>query len=231
MHMVYTYNYEQLPMGEKMKKLSILLLCTMIAMPAFARDYDDYETYDDDYVSYQEPMAEKRDTYVGLRIHRNEHIMYKYELDNGDNIKIRDNNFGIGLNIGNRLTDNVKIEFETMYTGESESKNATDFDYDIWSNMLNMYLFKNYGGAVEPYVGLGVGFSNIWGNVDTSKDSDFDLSFALMTGVNFALNQYVDLNLGLRYVNYGTVEHTGAETKIDATEIYLGAAYKFGIFK
>lgn len=214
-----------------MKKISILLLCTLIATPAFANDYDnDYETYDDEYVSYSAPKAEKRDTYVGFRIHRNEHIAYKYELDNGHSIKVRDNNFGIGLNIGNRLTNNVKIEFETMYTGESETKKGTDFNYDVWANMLNMYLFKNYGGAVEPYIGMGIGFTGIWGSVNESKNSDFDMSFALMTGINFALNPYVDLNLGLRYVDYGTVKHSVAETDIDATEIYIGAAYKFGIF-
>ena len=213
-----------------MKKISVLLLCALIATPAIATDYDDdYETYDDESVSYSAPKSEKRDTYVGFRIHRNEHIVYKYKVDDGIDTKVRDNNFGIGLNIGNRLTDNVKIEFETMYTGESESKNGNTFDYDIWSNMLNMYLFKNYGGAVEPYVGIGVGFTGIWGDVAGSKDSAFDLSFALMGGVNFALNKYVDLNLGVRYIDYGTVEHSTAKTDIDATEIYIGAAYKFGI--
>ena len=217
-----------------MRKISLLLLGLAICMPAFANDYDDeYDSYDDD--TYETVKTEKRDTYAGFRIHRNEHIAYKYDINDAGNVKIRDNNFGIGLNIGNQLTNNVRIEFETMYTGESAKKHSTDFDYDIWSNMLNMYLFKNYGGAVEPYVGMGIGFGGIWGEVDGAigkyNDCDFDLSFALMTGVNFALNKYVDLNLGLRYVDYGTVKHKDAETKIDATEIYIGAAYKFSIFK
>ena len=186
-----------------MKKLSLLLLGVLIATPAFANEYDDYDSYDDEsYDTYTAPKKDVRDTYVGFRIHRNEHIVYKYEMDGAQDIKIRDNNFGIGLNIGNRLTDNVKIEFETMYTGESETKNKKKYDYNIWSNMLNMYLFKNYGGAVEPYAGMGIGFSGIWGDVDGSNDCNFDLSFALMAGVNFALNQYVDLNLGLRYIDY-----------------------------
>jgi opacity protein-like surface antigen len=222
--------------GENMKKTSIILLCSIIVTPALATNYDDYDQYDNnEHISYNEQDNETRDTYVGFRIHRNEHIVYKNELDNGFSTKIRDNNFGIGLNIGNRLTNNVKIEFETMYTGETETKHATSFDYDVWSNMLNVYMFKNYGGAVEPYAGLGIGFSGIWsdinGAVGNFNDHNFDLSFALMGGVNFALNKYIDLNLGLRYIDYGTVQHTNAKTNVDATEIYIGAAYKFGIFK
>ena len=231
--------------GEKeMKKISCLLLATLITTPALANldeEYDSYD-YDDDVETYSAPTTtptttktNKRDTYLGLRIHRNEHIAYQYKLSNGHTTTIRDNNFGVGLNIGNRLTDYVKLEFETLYTGKHEKQNSTDFDYDVWSNMLNVYLYKNYGGAVEPYFGIGMGLSGIWANIDRpindSHDNEFDLSFSVMAGVNFALNDYVDLNLGLRYIDYGDVKHEHASTKIEATEIYIGGAYKFGLFK
>jgi len=215
--------------GQKMRKISLLLLCALVCSPVFANDYDD--EYDDYNTSTQQTVhTDNRDTYTGIRIHRNEHIVYKNEIG-GHSKKIRDDNYGIGLNVGNRLTDNVKIEFETMYTGTSAKKYSTDFDYDVWSNMLNVYLFQNYGGAVEPYVGIGIGFSDIWGDIGGKSDSNFDLSFAVMTGVNFALNKYVDLNLGIRYVEYGKLKQDTVTTRVDATEIYIGAAYKFSIFK
>ena len=101
--------------------------------------------------------------------------------------------------------------------------------------MLNVQIYKNYGGAVEPYFGIGVGVGGIWadisGEMGNHNDSDFQLSFAAMAGVNFALNKYIDLNLGLRYIDYGKVKHDSATTHVDATEIYIGAAYKFGIFQ
>ena len=46
----------------------------------------------------------------------------------------------------------------------------------------------------------------------------------------FALNKYIDLNMGVRYVDYGKIKHEHATTHIDATEFYIGAAYKFGLF-
>ena len=230
-----------------MKKVSVALLVALLATPALAELYDEdygtyddeeYGTYDDESYSVSAPaksMGLARDTYAGFRIHRNEYITYRYSI-NGDHLTtVRDNNFGLGLNIGNRLTDNIKIEFETLYTGKHANKHATDFDYDVWSNMLNVYMYKTYGGAVEPYLGLGLGLTGIWSDIDgalgKSHDIDFDLSFAVMGGVNFALNEYIDLNLGLRYIDYGDAKHKHSTTKIDATEIYIGAAYKFSIFK
>ena len=55
-----------------------------------------------------------------------------------------------------------------------------------------------------------------------------------MLGVNFALNNRVDVNVGVKYQYYGEVEHhmhhtEYAITDIDATEFYFGAVYKFGM--
>lgn len=221
-------------MGEKMKKISFLLLGALITCPVIAQDYDDLATYDDEsYTTTSEKSS--RDTYAGIRIHRNSNIAFNFEPVGANHITLRNDNFGFGLNIGNRLTDNVKLEFETMYTITSESKESTKFDYTVWSNMLNMYLYKNYGGAVEPYVGIGVGFGGIWADIESpfigdSSNSYFDMSFDLLTGVNFSLNEYIDLNFGFRYVNYGKVKTRKSTTHVDATEIYIGAAYKFSIF-
>lgn len=227
-----------------MKKASFLLLVAMFTTSALANDYDNYSTYNNDYESYtsyapdydSKPTVKtsERDTYAGFRIHRNEHIEFKYNIHGASNTTVKDDNFGFGLHLGNRLTDFVKIEFETLYTGVSAKKRSIDFDYDIWSNMLNVYIYKNFGGAVEPYFGIGIGASGLWGELGTqngkTNDSGFELSFAAMAGVNFALNKYLDLNMGLRYIDYGKLAHKNATTYVDATEIYIGAAYKFSIF-
>lgn len=211
-----------------MKKLAILLSCLVIS-PALGQDYwDDY-----DYAS-----TPKRDTYVGIRLHKNERIAFKYDNYNGGDTTIRKDNWGFGLVAGNRLSDHVKVEFETMYTGATQTKRATKYDFDVWANMLNVYLFQEYDNAVAPYAGLGIGFASIWGDVNApyghTSDSVFDLSFSAMLGVNFALNDRIDLNIGVKYQYYGEVEHQRhhkeyAVTDVDATEFYFGAAYKFGI--
>jgi len=60
-------------------------------------------------------------------------------------------------------------------------------------------------------------------------DNAFDLSYQVMVGVLFHLNSRIDLDVGFKYINFGRVEHTSGVSKVDATQLYLGLAYKFGL--
>lgn len=221
-----------------MKKFVMLLVCAA-TLPAMANDYmNEYDYYDDyEYVDYGSTSA-RYDTYAGVRLHKNERIAFKYDIHDGGNSTIRKDTFGFGAVFGNRISDHVKIEFETMFTGADQTKRNTKYEFDVWANMLNVYLFQEYEDAIAPYFGLGIGFSTIWGDVDAPygnmSDTVLDLSYSAMIGVNFALNDRVDLNLGVKYQYYGDLEHKMhnsdyAVTNVDGTEFYFGAVYKFGI--
>ncbi|MBQ2844817.1 MAG: porin family protein [Alphaproteobacteria bacterium] len=209
-----------------MRNLFAVVFSLLFLAPVWANDY-----YNADY-------NEQKDTYVGIRIHKNESLSLKYEAEGIDGFRLREDNFGIGAVAGNRLSDNVKVEFETAYNGMKELGNNTTLSVDVWANMFNVYMFQQFDGAVEPYAGLGIGFAAIWGSVNAPyvalSDSVFDLSFQIMLGVNFALNDRVDLNLGLKYQYYGEVEFKQnnaevAKIDVDGTEFYFGAVYKFSL--
>ena len=198
-----------------MKKLTCLLTLLTLSTPSFAYDA-------------------RHETYAGFRIHKNENIAFEYDVHGASDTTLRRDNFGIGGIIGNRLSDHVAIEFETSYTGAENS----NFDYDVWANMFNMYLFQEFSDAIAPYAGLGIGFASIWGDIDMPganfSDSTFDLSYQIMRGVNLALNDRVDINLGVKYQYYGEIEHKlhgneYATTTVAATEFYFGGAYKFSL--
>lgn len=203
-----------------MKKLPIFIMC-MLTLPALS---DSYNYYD-----YDTPQ---RDNYVGMRIHKNDNIAFQITQENGQDTTLRDDGFGIGIYIGNRLTNHIKIEFETLYNDGHEEKYNKDYRFNIWSNMLNVYFYQQFGGAVEPYAGLGIGLSGIWASIEgltNLSESTADMSWAAMIGVNFALNNRIDLNLGVKYQNYGDIDIGKTSIEIDATEFYIGAAYKFGL--
>lgn len=237
-----------------MKKLSVLFLTAMCAVPAMAEpmygisnEYDymdeeiapvDIDTPNPTYNTTISPSRGTRDNYIGLRVHKNAHLAMKYDVNHGYTTHKTKKNAGLSLNIGNRLTEYVKIEFETGYTGAKFTKRDAHHDYDLWSNMLNVYIYKNFGGAVEPYAGLGVGLTGIWGEISRATPhitaSTLDLSVQGLFGVNFALNDRIDLNLGAKYIRYGRIEfeHNNGEyanTRIDATEFFIGVAYKFDV--
>lgn len=201
-----------------MKILPVVGLATLF-LPTIANAYYDYEPVN-------------RDNYVGIRIHKNDNIAFRFETSSENGTTIRDDSFGIGAYVGNRLTSHIKIEFETLYNSGREKKYNNDFSFNVWSNMLNLYVYQQIESAVEPYFGFGIGVSGLWGDVSGDinlSDSTADMSWSAMLGVNFALNSRIDLNLGLKYQNYGDIKMAKTTTEIDATEIYIGAAYKFGL--
>lgn len=217
-----------------MKKHIAALLC-MLPIAAHA-EYGTYNEYDMDLLA-QCPACEcpaaatkdSRDNYAGFRIYKNEHAAYSYNLSNGHKEKYKKDNWGFGTTVGNNLTEYLRVEYETLYMGAQYSKNDKDFEYDIWANMLNAYLLYDLDGAAAPYAGLGLGLTGIWGEIAGELDNAFDLSYQAMVGILFRLNSRIDLDLGFKYVNFGKVEHDRGVSKVDATQIYLGATYKFGL--
>lgn len=102
-----------------MKKLAFVLAITMAA-PAVANDYWDEYDYDYDSDAATE-MNIRRDTYVGFRLHKNESLAFEYDVHGGNDTNVSKDNWGFGVVVGNRLSDHVKIEYETMYTGDRKS--------------------------------------------------------------------------------------------------------------
>lgn len=212
-----------------MKKILALFLMCMTATGAMANEYIDY-----DVTVYPEcPVcdcgAPTRDNYTGVRVYKNEHAAYSYNLSNGHKEKYKKDNFGFGTTVGNNLTDFLRVEYETLYMGAQYTKYDTNFEYDIWANMLNAYLLWDFDNAVAPYAAAGLGLTGIWGEIDGDLDNAFDLSYQVMVGVLFHLNSRIDLDVGFKYINFGRVEHTRGVSKVDATQLYLGLAYKFGL--
>ncbi|MDE6571489.1 MAG: porin family protein [Alphaproteobacteria bacterium] len=212
-----------------MKKILTVLLMLGFVTPGMANEYDTYDWR----VETQCPVCDcggaSRDNYTGVRVYKNEHAAYSYNLSNGHKEKYQKDNFGFGTTVGNNLTDYVRVEYETLYMGAQYSKYDTDFEYDIWANMLNAYVLWDFDNAVAPYAGAGVGLTGIWGEIDGDLDNAFDLSYQAMVGILFHLNSRIDLDVGFKYINFGKVEHTRGVTKVDATQLYLGLAYKFGL--
>jgi hypothetical protein len=66
--------------------------------------------------------------------------------------------------------------------------------------MLNAYYDFNRGGRFEPYIGLGIGATDIEFN-DTPPEVDVDIGAAwqAMAGVAIGLTDRLDLDIGYRY--------------------------------
>lgn len=170
-----------------------------------------------------------RDNYAGVRVYKNEHSSYTYHPAGQSRIEKTIDNFAFGTTMGNDLTNYLRVEYETLYTGAQYSRYNANFHYDIWANIFNVYGLYDIDHAFAPYIGAGLGISAIWGEIDGDLNNTVDLSYQALGGVLFHLNTRIDLDVGFKYINYGRVKHRGGITRVDATQLYVGATYRFGM--
>lgn len=200
----------------------IIVLVTMAGMPCNVRG-------DECPACKCECATAARGSYTGVRIYKNQRGSFEYKPFWKREIRYMEDNLGFGTTVGTNLKDYLRVEYETLYMGSQYSTRGTDFEYNIWSNLLNAYVLYNFEDALSPYVGLGLGLTGIWGDVDSHLSSTFDLSYQALAGVLFHVNRRIDIDVGFKYVHFGTVDHSHATTRVNAAQFYVGGAYKFSL--
>jgi opacity protein-like surface antigen len=151
------------------------------------------------------------------------------------------------------------MEFEYLYFGPDIdrtvlSSSGSDFrsmegDVDVHSFMFN-FIAKYPEGRIHPFLGAGLGFSNIdlstirttrtSGVTSTFSVSDNQTAFAwhLLAGVNFVINKNLSLDLTYRYFMTTSDDDDddyyddhrdchGFETEIKSSIFTIGLNYHF----
>lgn len=168
-------------------------------------------------------------SYAGARVYQNARAEYAFNPIGAPREKTRKDNMGFGTTMGLRFNKFLRGEYETLYMGAQFSANAQSFEYDIWANMFNGYLYWDFAHDVAPYIGGGVGLTAMWGAIDGHMSNATKISSQALVGILFELSEHIELELGFKYINFGKISHPGGDTRIDATQFYLGAIYRFGV--
>ncbi len=179
-----------------------------------------------------------------------------------------DNTGIVGIGVGYRVNDMFRTDVTLDYEWDSDfSGNVKCMDncnlvtnpsyetatVDVWTVLWNAYADLGYYNGFTPYVGAGIGASHIrvkdveYLNPKTDGTfvkgkypggSDWSLSWALMAGVGYEIDQNWKIDAGYRYLHIGEV----ATAKIDsgghvasikyedlaAHEVRVGLRYEFG---
>lgn len=138
----------------------------------------------------------------------------------------------------------VRLELEYMGRNDfdySYNNGATDVDADIGVStlFLNGYYDFRTSTMWQPYVGVGLGsafhdtdvrVSGLYGNFGGDDESS-DLAWNIGGGVGLRASQRVMIDLGWRYVDFGTAEYkdggNSVSTKLRASEFLAGVRYEF----
>lgn len=161
-----------------------------------------------------------------------------------------------GTAIGYGVSDNIRAELS--YNGFYDMKYKIE-DNDLVTHsqkisadalFTSAYYDINKFGQIKPYVAAGVGIANVKAsdfttsnpdetNIDYKKQSKMQFAWQLGTGVNYVVNDKIDLNLvNYRYSNLGKsvatttsedVEDAGdtASVKLKVHSISTGITFKF----
>jgi opacity protein-like surface antigen len=115
--------------------------------------------------------------------------------------------FGMGGGIGYRASW-MRGDITADYRFPSGSSRATSVTL-----MANGYADLGSWAGFTPYLGLGIGMTSLTGS---NLHSSSGASYAAMTGVSYAINKNIDLDLGYRYL----------AGRLAAHELKLGIRYR-----
>ncbi len=107
-----------------------------------------------------------------------------------------DDDWMAGGGVGYAFSRGFRLEGELSYrTNELDTYPA---DISATSAMLNLYYDFNRGGRFEPYVGVGIGATDLEFD-GTPEDIDIGGAWQAIAGVAIGLTDRLDLDIGYRY--------------------------------
>ncbi|QQD25463.1 outer membrane beta-barrel protein [Venatoribacter cucullus] len=168
------------------------------------------------------------------------------------NVNPKSDNIDLGALGKAQIDDNTQLGLTFTYMVSPqigvEVLAATPFEHDVTlggakiastkhlpPTVSAQYYFMDGASKVQPYVGLGVNYTNFYDVKDTAslgtKDLKDSWGWALSAGVNYDLNEQWLLNAAVWKVDIDSeIEGgaaDGADVEIDPVVVMIGGGYKF----
>jgi OOP family OmpA-OmpF porin len=153
-----------------------------------------------------------------------------------------ENDWSQHLGLGYAFQNGFRAEGEIShrYNNFGEDEGLADGNVHAWAGMLNGYYDFNRGGAVQPYLGVGVGAARLnvsaAGGFGSFQGDDTVLAYQGMAGVAFDLTEQLALDIGYRYFVADDADFDGLSPNLTAATfdaeyehqaITLGLRYQF----
>lgn len=157
-----------------------------------------------------------------------------------------DTGYTLGAAVGAAFTPNISMEIEYAYRGadvtitdrdDNDESSRANGDTSANAFMVNaLYVFDGLGatGAVQPYLGGGIGGAN----VETSAggqdfDADTLLAYQLIGGVDYEMNPSVSLYAEGRWFQTESGKFNGPSSEnfdgeFETFDLLVGVRYVFG---
>jgi opacity protein-like surface antigen len=153
-----------------------------------------------------------------------------------------DTGYTLGIAVGAAVTPNLSMELEYTYrkadftVRDRDEGNQTDGDTSAKAIMVNaLYMFDSMGptGAVQPYLGAGIGAANV---EKSAGGQDFEadrlLAYQLIGGVGYKVNPNVSLFAEGRWFQTESDKFEGPDQesfdgKFETLDLLVGMRFAF----
>ena len=157
-----------------------------------------------------------------------------------------DTGYALGAAVGAAFTPNISMEIEYAYRGadftatdraEDDESARADGDASANAFMVNgLYVFDGLGatGAVQPYLGGGIGGANVEISAGGQDyDADTLLAYQLIGGVGYELNPNLSLYTEGRWFQTASGAFDGPDSEsfdgeFESFDLLVGVRYAFG---
>ena len=122
-----------------------------------------------------------------------------------------------------------RAEASFLYNPKSEALNNHNLKFQAFAFLISMYADMKLSGTPElvPYFGAGAGMSNITLKTNAEKGSGSAFAYHASAGLVYSFTENIALDLGIRYLNYGSPEIKKMDFAFDSTQFMLGAKMFF----
>jgi len=159
------------------------------------------------------------------------------DSDFGDEAEISfDTGFGITAAIGNAYENGLRGEVEFGYRtsdmdefdSDSGSGSIDDGDISTISLMLNGYYDFRPKETISPFIGAGIGYANVEGDIEElGREDDNVFAYQVAVGVAFAINPQTKIDVQYRYFDTDDGDFDNLEVEYGTHNAMLGVRYSF----
>jgi len=154
---------------------------------------------------------------------------FQNKLGSGPSLK-GDDGWAISGAVGRQITPNIRAEGELFYS-TSDGETAGSGDLKTTAGFVNGYYDFNPGGAIQPFLGAGVGFAQVKADGGAFDDDDTGFAYQFKAGVAHPFTERLTGEVAYRYVNVADVELGRGAAHIDGDfetqAVTVGLRYGF----
>jgi opacity protein-like surface antigen len=145
---------------------------------------------------------------------------------------------GVGISAASGVaTDILRVEGELSYrkndldeisfSNTIPASLSINGEVEAISLLANVYKDIDTNTMITPFIGLGVGFSRLDGEIEGISEDDMVFAYQLILGAGFEVSESTSIDVSYRYFATADPDFNGTELEYASHNVMLGVRFGF----